>query len=506
MSHKNQIKTVLLHLFIVLVLLLSAAGIGYLLRDFGLPEANIVIVFFLAVLLTSLLISSYVVAIFTSVLAAFLFNFLFTEPYFSFSLNAPSYITTLFFMSIAALLTSMVTFHAKQNERNAKERELESRALYALTNLLTDAKTFPEIAELAADTISKSVCAGAACLCFDENGEPEDFYVQCMPGHPIRRRTEDVPRILQSLSDLDAGYVAGPVFYDWPIYAKDSILGLIRLPREKAQRLSPAQIRILRSMIESTALAMDRFLSSQQRIRLHEETVQERYRVNLLRAISHDLRTPLAGMMGTSEMLLGMTDSADPRRPLMEGIYKDAGWLHSLVENILSLTRLQDGMLAISKQMEAAEEILGGAARYVMRHHPGYDIEVHAPDELFLVPMDAKLISQVLINLLENAVKHTDSPGEICVSVEEDKENQKAVFSVRDRGSGIGNSDLPHIFELFYTSHAKESDSRKGVGLGLAICDTIVKAHGGSIWAHNRTDGSGAEFVFNLPLEVKDHE
>lgn len=506
MAQKNRIKTVLLHLFLVLGLLLSAAGIGYLLRDLGLPEANIVIVFFLAVLLTSLLISSYVFAILASVLAAFVFNFLFTEPYFSFAVNAPSYIITLFIMSIAALLTSMVTFHAKKNERNAKEREQESRALYALTNLLTDAKTFPEITELAADTISKSVCAGAACLCFDENGKPEDSYVQCLPGQTVRRRTEDPSGILQSLDDLEAGVVVGPEFYDWPIYVKDSILGLIRLPKEKAQRLSPAQIRILRSMIESTALAMDRFQASQQRIRLHEETVQERYRVNLLRAISHDLRTPLAGMMGTSEMLLGMTDSADPRRSLMEGIYKDAGWLHSLVENILSLTRLQDGMLIISKQLEAAEEILGGAARYVMRHHPGYDIEVHAPEELFLVPMDAKLISQTLINLLENAVKHTDAPGEICVSVEEDKENRKAVFSVRDRGSGIRSADLPHIFELFYTSHAKESDSRKGVGLGLAICDTIVKAHGGTIWARNRTDGRGAEFVFSLPLEVENHE
>lgn len=506
MIQKNQLKTVLLHLILVLALLFTAAGIGFLLRNFGLPEANIVIVFFLAVLLTTLLISSYVFAILASVLAAFLFNYLFTEPYFSFAVNAPSYMVTLFIMSIAALLTSMVTFHAKQNERNAKERELESRALYALTNLLTDAKTYAEIAEMAADTISKSVCGGAACLCFDEDGNPDSTYVQYMSGQLVHRETEDTKNLLERLFELDKGYVVGPEFCDWPIYAKDSILGLIRLPKEKAQRLSAAQIRILRSMIESTALAMDRFSASAQQIRLHEETVQERYRVNLLRAISHDLRTPLAGMIGTSEMLLGMTNAADPRRPLMEGISKDAGWLHSLVENILSLTRLQDGRLTIQKEREAAEEILGGAARYVMRHHPGYDIEVHAPEELFLVPMDAKLISQALINLLENAVKHTDPPGDICVSVEEDKINQTAVFSVRDHGSGIGGADLPHIFELFYTSHAKEADSRKGVGLGLAICETIVKAHGGSIFARNRTDAPGAEFVFSLPLEVEDNE
>lgn len=506
MQRTNRIPSALFHFFLVAALLLAAAGIGYLLRSFGLPEANIVIVFFLAVLLTTLVIPSYGFAVLASILAAFLFNFLFTEPYFSFAVNAPSYIVTMCILIIGALLTSMVTYHAKQNERNAKEREMESRALYALTNLLTDAKTFAEIAELAADTISRSVCPGAACLCFEENGTPQQHFVQCLSGKTVQRKTDDEEEILQRLPDLDAGCAEGSEFCDWPIYSKDSILGLIRLPREAARQLSPAQIRILRSMIESTALAMDRFRASQQRIRLHEETMQERYRVNLLRAISHDLRTPLSGMMGSSEMLLSMTDKNDPRFPLMEGISKDAGWLHSLVENVLSLTRLQDGKLAIRKQSEAAEEILGGAARYVMRHHPGYDIEVHAPQELLLVPMDAKLITQALINLLENAVKHTKPSGEICVSVEEDRENRQAIFSVCDRGSGIADGDLPHIFELFYTSHAKESDSRKGVGLGLAICDTIVKAHGGSIWARNRTEGPGAEFFFTLPLEEDYHE
>lgn len=506
MRRTNKILAALFHFLLVAALLLAAAGIGYLLRSFGLPEANIVIVFFLAVLLTTLVIPSYRFAILASVLAAFLFNFLFTEPYFSFSVNAPSYIITMFILSTGALLTSTVTYHAKRNERSAKEREMESKALYALTNLLTDAKTFAEIAELAADTISRAVCPGAACLCFEENGIPQEHYIQCLPGRTVQRKTGDKEEILQRLPDLDVGCAEGVEFCDWPIYSKDSVLGLIRLPREESRQLAPAQIRILRSMIESTALAMDRFRASQQRIRLHEETMQERYRVNLLRAISHDLRTPLSGMMGSSEMLLGMTDKSDPRFSLMEGIYKDAGWLHSLVENVLSLTRLQDGKLAIQKQNEAAEEILGGAARYVMRHHPGYDIGVHAPQELLLVPMDAKLITQVLINLLENAVKHTQSSDEICISVEEDHENRQAVFSVCDRGNGIANADLPHIFELFYTSHAKESDSRKGVGLGLAICDTIVKAHGGSIWARNRKDGPGAEFFFTLPLEEDHHE
>lgn len=507
MFQRFSIKTILLHFSMMSALLVAASGIGFLFRHWGLPEANIVIVFFLAVLITTLMVPSYGIGILASVLAAFVFNFLFTEPYFSFAVHAHNYIITLVIMMTAALLTSMLTYHAKKNERHAKERESESRALYALTNLLSDAKSPHEIAGLAAESISYAVCPGAACLCFDENGFPEEFYIQQVtPERQTQQKTKDPETLLHSLQELDSGYFAGAEFYDWPIYGRDAILGIIRLPAEQAKVLPAAQVQILRSMIESTAMAMDRFRSVQQKIRMHEQTVQERYRINLLRAISHDLRTPLAGMMGTSEMLLGMTESEDPRRSLMDSIYKDAGWLHSLVENILSLTRLQDGKLTIHKQMEAAEEILGGSARHVLRHYPQYDIEVHAPKELFLVPMDAKLISQALINLLENAIKHTEPPGEICISVEEDTENHQAVFSVCDRGSGIKSEDLPRIFETFYTSHAKESDSRQGVGLGLSICETIVKAHGGTIQAKNRSDGPGAEFVFTLPLEENNDE
>ncbi|MDF2631802.1 MAG: integral rane sensor signal transduction histidine kinase [Caproiciproducens sp.] len=161
--------------------------------------------------------------------------------------------------------------------------------------------------------------------------------------------------------------------------------------------MNESRTRMLHAMIESTALAMDRFRATQQRIKFNEEIAQERYRGNLLRSISHDLRTPLSGIIGTSEMLLNMLAKDDRCYPLMAGIHKDANWLHSLVENILSLIRLQDGKLVLNKEEEAA---------------------------------------------------------------------------------------------------------RPCIGLGLAICDAAVKAHGGSIMACNRTDGPGVELIFTLPLEV----
>jgi two-component system sensor histidine kinase KdpD len=272
---------------------------------------------------------------------------------------------------------------------------------------------------------------------------------------------------------------------------------------DDSNNLSERAQKLLMAMIESTAMAMDRFRTAEERIHYREESEQERYRGNLLRAISHDLRTPLSGIMGTSEMIMDMSQKADPRYELADGIWKDADWLHSLVENILNLTRLEDGRLALQKQLEAVEEIIGSAIAHVAKRAPEYEINVNIPDELILVPMDAKLIVQVLVNLLDNAIKHTSPKRSISVNVE--KNDTFAVFCVSDSGEGIAKDDLPNIFKMFYTSKNNAADAKRGVGLGLPICDAIVKAHGGTISAHNNTDG-GAEFKFTLPLEVKKHE
>lgn len=243
--------------------------------------------------------------------------------------------------------------------------------------------------------------------------------------------------------------------------------------------------------------------SVEEQIRYREESRQEHYRGNLLRAISHDLRTPLSGIMGTSEMIRDMSAIDDPRHKLADEIWKDADWLHAIVENILNLTRLEDGRLALQKEPEAVEEIIGSALEHIESRAPGYEINVSIPDELLMVPMDAKLIVQALVNLLDNAVKHTQPGGPISVSVE--KNERFAVFHVTDSGEGISEDDLPNIFKMFYTSPNNATNARRGVGLGLPICNTIVKAHGGTITACNRP-GGGAQFTFTLPLEVENHE
>ena len=254
-------------------------------------------------------------------------------------------------------------------------------------------------------------------------------------------------------------------------------------------------------MIECVSLAMDRLRVMQEKIRSQEEANQERYRGNLLRAISHDLRTPLAGIMGTSEMIMDMSEQNEPRYELAQGIYKDADWLRGLVENILSLTRLQDGRLTLHKQMEPVEEVIGAALNVIAKRAPEREITVDIPDEIVMVPMDVGLIEQVLTNLLDNAIKHTQVQDEIIVAFRKDEQSGQAVFTVSDHGTGISEEDLPKIFEMFYTTKGSGPDARRGIGLGLAICESIIRAHGGTITASNQKTGTGAVFEFTLPLE-----
>lgn len=509
MSEKknSSLRTMMKCAALMILLLAGASMIGYLFDWTGFSETNTVITYLLAVHMIAWLTDGFLWGILSSLVATFLFNYFFTEPYLTFSVNDPSYIITFVIMTVVALITSTIASHAKKSALVARRKEAETKAVYNLTNHLTDADNIRDIVGFAISEISECLDCQAACLCFKENGTPENFFLQHRSDRQqIRREIEDGEEIRYRMDHLKTGYDIGTEFYDWPIYGHGKLLGVIRIPVQTAQVMSAAKMRLLRSMIESVALAMDRLYASEQQNRSREETVQERYRGNLLRAISHDLRTPLSGIMGTSEMIMDMSSPDDPRYDLASAIHKDADWLHSLVENILSLTRLQEGRLIVNKQPEAVEEVLAGAIDRISKQWPAYEINVSIPDELLMIPMDAKLIRQVLINLLDNAIKHTQPDGEISISVVKDEKTEFGIFKVIDSGSGISKEDLPHIFQMFYTSRTQISDAKHGIGLGLAICDAIVKAHGGDIKAKNRINRTGAEFTFTLPLEVQMHE
>ena len=221
-------------------------------------------------------------------------------------------------------------------------------------------------------------------------------------------------------------------------------------------------------------------IKQQEQFRMESE--REKMRANLLRSVSHDIRTPLTSIIGSTSAILETPDlSLEQQHQLLEDVRDDAQWLVRVVENLLSITRMGEDT-RITKQPEAAEEVLGEVARKFRKHYPDVKISVAVPNELLIVPMDAILIEQVMTNLLENAV-----------------------FAVQDNGGGIPPKLLPVLFNgTLRHSDTPTGDGKRNMGLGLSVCNAIVRAHGGTMHAQNK-DG-GAEFTFRLPMIEKEPE
>ena len=239
---------------------------------------------------------------------------------------------------------------------------------------------------------------------------------------------------------------------------------------------------------------------------LRAETEKEKARADLLRSVSHDIRTPLTSIIGATSTILEGEEflSAEQKRRLLEDTRSEAQWLIRVVENLLSVTRMGDSKAYINKQNEAAEEIVGEVLQKFRKRCPGVKISVSVPEELLMVPMDAILIEQVLGNLMENAVSHGQITSLIRVSVYVEGEN--AVFSIQDNGKGIPPEQIPHLFTgISHSNDNRTVDGKRNMGLGLTVCKAIVQAHGGTILGRNLPQG-GTEFAFRLPLTNPDKE
>ena len=249
------------------------------------------------------------------------------------------------------------------------------------------------------------------------------------------------------------------------------------------------------SAVTSYTKQQSRILAQQEKQLMEAE--KEKMRANLLRAVSHDLRTPLTGIIGTSSSYLENEDllEEEKKREMVVHIREDANWLLNMVENLLTVTRIRNDSASVNKSMEPVEEVLTEALLRLKKRLPDAKIKVSLPEEFVMIPMDAMLIEQVLINLMENAYYYsaTIRPVECFVKIEE----KEVVFFVRDYGHGFPLDKLSTIFDGEAQTRGGVSDSHRGMGIGLMICKTIVNAHGGRIQAENLPDG--AQIVFALP-------
>lgn len=250
--------------------------------------------------------------------------------------------------------------------------------------------------------------------------------------------------------------------------------------------------------VSLTTSALTTRAKQSEKIRL--EADREKTRSNLLRAVSHDLRTPLTSILGATSAVMENDEhlSHEERVALLKGAQDDAQWLIRIVENLLAVTRVDAGASQVVKTAEPAEEIIAASVAKFTKRFPEMKVLAKAPDELLMVPMDSVLIEQVISNLLENAALHGQNAD--CVELSVHREGKNAVFEVRDNGMGIEPDKLADILAGRSVSSGQTTDSRRNMGIGLSVCNSIIKAHGGRMEAENASSG-GAVFRFKLALE-----
>lgn len=233
---------------------------------------------------------------------------------------------------------------------------------------------------------------------------------------------------------------------------------------------------------------------------------KEQLRANLLRAMSHDLRTPLTSISGNASNLLvnEAVFDEDTRRQLYLDIYDDSMWLINLVENLLSISKMEEGRLHLHFTTELLDEVVSEALNHINRKKEEHHVVVNSCDEFLLVKMDAHLIMQVIINIIDNAIKYTQKNSVITISTE--RKGKMAVVMISDDGPGIAESEKAFVFDRFYSGAKNLADSHRSLGLGLALCKSIINTHGGEIWLTDNTP-TGSVFAFSLPIEeVSVHE
>ncbi|AIQ14370.1 sensor histidine kinase [Paenibacillus durus] len=487
-------------------ILAAATLCSFGLHRLDVGDRNIIMVYILSVLIISRITTGYAYGVAASVLSVLMFNFLFTYPYFSFSAVQAGYPLTFLIMLIVALTTSALTVRNRMQARVAVERERRTEVLYEINKKLLITRELEQIVKLTSSYIVKLF--GRSVIFYPS--DPADG----MEGSLLAADGEDASLLQTSEEAAVAHWVfanqkragagtdtlQGASGFYMPVISQGRVLGVIGISCFGGALLGPGQRSFLRMIASQVAMALERQRLSDEQRRILLDSEKEKMRSNLLRAISHDLRTPLTGILGASSAMLesGDTLNQEVKGQLLQHIKEDSQWLIRMVENLLSVTRIKEGSVDVSKTAEAAEEIVAEAISRIRSRFKDRNINVKVPDELLMVPMDGTLIEQVIINLVENAIKH--SGENTLVEVTLMRKGNNAVLEVSDNGEGIDERELPHLFDSYAASGGRSPDSSRGMGIGLSICMSIVKAHRGKLEAENKRSG-GAVFRVILPLE-----
>ena len=496
---KPSVKDYFLTIFIFVICTL----IGLLFQKFHFTDTNIVTIYILGVLLTSILTNGYLCSVAGSFLSVFLFCFFLTEPRMSFQTYAVGYPVTFFIMLISSVLTGALAAKLKMHAKLSAQLAFRTQVLFDTDRLMQKAKGETEILDVTCTQLLRLLNRSITAYVV-ENGALSE-------GKLFSGKKENTEDFLIPEEQQIARWVyenrqrAGASTHYFPqakciylaIRSGNNVYGVIGIPLQK-ETLDSFEYSILLSVINECALAMENAQNALEKEKNAVMAKNEQLRADLLRAISHDLRTPLCSISGNADMLLGNSDRLDEatKHQIYSDIYDDSEWLTGVVENLLSITRLNDGRLKFKFTDQLLDEVIVESLRHISRKHDDYKIVTDC-EELVLARMDVRLIMQVLVNLVDNAIKYTPPGSVICIRGT--KTDGKAQISVEDNGPGIPEEMKSHIFEMFYTGKTTVADSQRSLGLGLALCHSIIEAHEGTLVLTDHNP-HGCNFTFTLPL------
>jgi len=520
-------------------------------------NSNIITIYILGVLIASVMTSSRVYGTFAAILYVLLFNFLFIEPRFTLLVYDSAYMMTYLVTVVAALITGTVAVRMKNIARVSAENAYQAKVLLDTSNQLESAEDSENIIRTTCmqlvHLLNRAVVfyPPAASLGHNtgDSGHPSarDF-AAAGPGDPDAPAFPPENRDSSDHSDHSnhsnhsdhSNASGGPVFFPagektlspellgkelgavrWTftnsqtagaftsqfkdctcrylsVYSGETRYGVIGIDME-GHPLTEFQDTILLSIIHECTMALENERMAQEKQTAEIRAENERLRAGLLRSISHDLRTPLTSIYGYACSLRSYEDDLprEDRDKIYEDIMEDADWLNAQFENILSMTRLESG-IGIRRTIENMEDVIEQSLRHASSHHNRpivFDTQ-GSEDQIFFAEMEPKLIMQVMINLLNNAVKYTPPGAEIRVHME--RSEDQIIVEVADKGPGISDEDKPYVFDLFYNGKKSLTDSYRSMGIGLNLCAQIIHAHGGSIEVLDN-EPTGALFRFRLP-------
>lgn len=436
-------------------ILAAATALGYLFSALGFSEANIITVYILGALITGGVTSSKLCWVLSSIAGVLLFNLLFTDPRFSLKAYDEGYPVTFFVMLAASIFAGTLASKWKTRAKEASRRAYRTKILFEANRLIQNADTEEEILLATKEQLQKLTSSDVTVV----KGAP-----------PAARPSE-------KLYSVDRGGAHYATFIT--DIAEESF-----------------EDSIAKSIVGECRLAIDNKLNLAEKELAAASAKREELRADLLRSISHDLRTPLTTISGNAANLMTNENAfdSDTRQAIYSDIYNDSVWLIKLVENLLSVTKIEDGKLKLRLTTELMDEVVSEALTHVRFQEKSSKITFSAEEFLF-VKIDAKLIIQVVVNLIDNAAKYSPQGSEIAVSVTRD--GDFAAVTVADHGPGVPDEIKPKVFEKFFTG--ENVPRRRSLGLGLYLARVIIESHGGAI---DLTDNepTGARFTFRLPL------